>query len=45
MSASDARLHIGYGDEMAFTFDSLSYAKHLRDHGIPQGQAEAHAKR
>src|SRR5262245_1858515 len=32
------------GDEMAFTFDSLSYAKHLRDNGVPQGQAEAHAK-
>jgi hypothetical protein len=29
---------------MAFTFDSLSYAKHLRDNGIPQGQAEAHAE-
>jgi hypothetical protein len=29
---------------MAFTFDSLSYAKHLRDHGVPQEQAEAHAE-
>jgi hypothetical protein len=28
---------------MAFTFDSLSYAKHLRDNGLPQNQAEAHA--
>jgi hypothetical protein len=28
---------------MAFTFDSLSYAKHLRDNGVPQDQAEAHA--
>jgi hypothetical protein len=32
------------GDEMAFTFDSLSYAKHLRDNGVPQDQAEAHAE-
>jgi hypothetical protein len=29
---------------MAFTFDSLSYAKHLRDNGVPQDQAEAHAE-
>ncbi len=29
---------------MAFTFDSLSYARHLRDNGIPQDQAEAHAE-
>ena len=29
---------------MAFTFDSLSYAKHLRDGGVPQQQAEAHAE-
>jgi len=29
---------------MAFTFDSLSYAKHLRDTGVPQDQAEAHAE-
>ena len=28
---------------MAFTFDRLSYAKHLRDNGVPQDQAEAHA--
>jgi hypothetical protein len=28
---------------MAFTFDSLSYAKHLRDHGVSQAEAEAHA--
>ena len=33
-----------YGNEMAFTFDSLSYAKHLRDNGVPQDQAEAHAE-
>ena len=32
------------GNEMAFTFDSLSYAKHLRDNGVPQDQAEAHAE-
>jgi hypothetical protein len=29
---------------MAFTLDSLSYAKHLRDNGVPQDQAEAHAE-
>jgi hypothetical protein len=29
---------------MAFTFDSLSYAKHLRDNGVPREQAEAHAE-
>jgi hypothetical protein len=29
---------------MAFTFDSLAYAKHLRDHGVPQEEAEAHAE-
>lgn len=29
---------------MAFTFDSLAYAKHLRDHGVPQQEAEAHAE-
>jgi hypothetical protein len=29
---------------MAFTFDSLSYAKHLRQHGVPEQQAEAHAE-
>jgi hypothetical protein len=29
---------------MAFTFDSLSYAKRLRDNGVPQDQAEAHAE-
>ena len=33
-----------YDDKMAFTFDSLSYAKHLRDNGVPQDQAEAHAE-
>ena len=39
-----APLGTRYGDEMAFTFDSLSYAKHLRDNGVPQNQAEAHAE-
>ena len=29
---------------MVFTFDSLAYAKHLRDHGVPQQEAEAHAE-
>jgi hypothetical protein len=29
---------------MAFTFDSLSFAKHLRENGIPRDQAEAHAE-
>jgi hypothetical protein len=29
---------------MAFTFDSLSFAKHLRDGSVPQQQAEAHAE-
>lgn len=27
-----------------YTFDSLCYAKHLRDNGVPQDQAEAHAE-
>jgi hypothetical protein len=29
---------------MAYTFDSLGYAKRLRDRGLPQDQAEAHAE-
>ena len=29
---------------MAFAFDSLGYAKHLRDAGVPQDHAEAHAE-
>jgi hypothetical protein len=29
---------------MAFAFDTLGYAKRLRDAGIPQEQAEAHAE-
>jgi esterase/lipase superfamily enzyme len=32
------------GKIMVFTFDSLAYAKHLREHGVPQDQAEAHAE-
>src|SRR5690349_1549718 len=28
---------------MAIAFDSLGYARHLRDHGVPPKQAEAHA--
>jgi len=29
---------------MAYTFDSLGYAKRLRDSGVAQDQAEAHAE-
>ena len=29
---------------MAYTFDSLGYAKKLRDNGVPPNQAEAHAE-
>jgi hypothetical protein len=29
---------------MAFAFDSLGYPRHLRDAGVPQDQAEAHAE-
>src|ERR1700730_4716148 len=29
---------------MAYTLDSLGYAKKLRDGGVPQEQAEAHAE-
>jgi hypothetical protein len=29
---------------MAFAFDTLGYAKHPRDVGVPQDQAEAHAE-
>jgi hypothetical protein len=29
---------------MAYIFDSLGYAKRLRDGGVPQQQAEAHAE-
>ena len=29
---------------MAFAFDPLGYAKRLRDAGVPQDQAEAHAE-
>jgi hypothetical protein len=29
---------------MAFAFDTLGYAKQLRDAGVPPDQAEAHAE-
>ena len=29
---------------MAFAFDTLGYAKRLRDGGVPSAQAEAHAE-
>jgi hypothetical protein len=29
---------------MAYAFDTLGYAKRLRDAGVPQQQAEAHAE-
>jgi len=29
---------------MAYTFESLGYAKRLRDGGVPQDQAEVHAE-
>jgi len=29
---------------MAFAFDTLAYAKRLRDNDVPQQQAEAHAE-
>lgn len=29
---------------MVFAFDTLGYAKRLRDSGVPQTQAEAHAE-
>jgi hypothetical protein len=29
---------------VAFTFDSLAFAKHLREYGVPHEQAEAHAE-
>jgi hypothetical protein len=29
---------------MVFAFDTLSFARHLRDHGVPQEQTEAHAE-
>jgi hypothetical protein len=29
---------------MAFAFDTLGYSKKLREHGVPQDQAEAHAE-
>jgi len=32
------------GCVVAYTFDSLGYAKKLRDGGVPQDQAEVHAE-
>lgn len=29
---------------MVFAFDTLSYARHLRDRGVPHDHAEAHAE-
>jgi hypothetical protein len=29
---------------MAYAFDTLGYSKRLRDNGVPQAQAEAHAE-
>jgi hypothetical protein len=29
---------------MVFALDTLGYAKHLRDHGVPNEQAEAHGE-
>ena len=29
---------------MVYAFDTLGYAKRLRDNGVPQAQAEAHAE-
>ena len=29
---------------MVFALDTLGYAKHLRDSGVPSAQAEAHAE-
>src|SRR5215470_13925671 len=37
-------LRVQKGRVMAYTFDSLGYAKRLRSGGVPQDQAEAHAE-
>jgi hypothetical protein len=29
---------------MVFVFDTISYARHLRERGVPQDQAEEHAE-
>ena len=29
---------------MVFALDTLSFARHLREHGVPQEQADAHAE-
>ena len=42
-STSECRV-IQRASAMAYTFDSLGYAKRLRDRGVPQEQAEAHAE-
>lgn len=31
-------------ETIVFAFDTLSFARHLRDDGVPQDQAEAHAE-
>src|ERR1700732_4297704 len=36
--------HLLSGVQMVFALDTLGYAKHLRDHGVPGDQAEAHAE-
>jgi hypothetical protein len=33
-----------FGVQMVFALDTSGYAKHLRDHGVPSDQAEAHAE-
>jgi hypothetical protein len=35
---------VHWGFVVAYTFDSLGYAKRLRDGGVPQDQAEGHAE-
>jgi hypothetical protein len=35
---------VQWGRVRPYTFDSLGYAKKLRDGGVPQDQAEAHAE-
>jgi hypothetical protein len=42
--AIEADQRVQWGPAMAYTFDSLGYAKRLRDRGVPQDQAEAHAE-
>src|SRR5437763_16388907 len=42
----DAGRYLGCEDRrlMVFALDTLGYAKHLRDSGVPSNQAEAHAE-